>query len=226
MTYLSPRASIVPVCLLLAIHPSTGAPQTDSGRWQKELEAFAREDQERSPKEGGIVFVGSSSIRLWEVERFLPGLGVVNRGFGGSEMSDVLEHLDRLVLVHRPRMVVLYAGDNDIAAGEDPAQVSEEFAELARRLHQSLPDTRLVYLSIKPSLARWQLFPQMQQANAAIERYCRRHDRCQFVDVSRVMLNDEGKPRADLFADDGLHLSQPGYRLWSDLVRPLLQDGH
>lgn len=224
MSYRPLRAGVLMVCLLLSIHATSGAPQAEPGRWQKELDEFARQDQEHPPKEGGIVFVGSSSIRLWPIERFLPGLGIVNRGFGGSEMSDVLEHLDRLVLVHRPRLVVLYAGDNDIAAGEDPAQVAQEFTELARRLHEALPHTRLVYVSIKPSLARWQLFPQMQQANAAIERYCRDEDRCQFVDVSRVMLDEQGKPRADLFVDDGLHLSASGYQLWSDLVRPLLQD--
>jgi lysophospholipase L1-like esterase len=224
MNPLNQCAFILLVFLLLAIRPLSGMPQADSERWQKELEAFARQDQQQPPEKGGIVFVGSSSIRLWEVERFFPGLKVLNRGFGGSQLSDVLQHLDRLVLAHRPRLVVVYAGDNDIAAGEQPSQVAREFTELAQRLHEALPQSRLVYLSIKPSLARWQLFPQMQQANEAIERYCQSHDRCEFVDVSRVMLDGEGKPRADLLVDDGLHLNESGYRLWSDLVRPLLRD--
>jgi lysophospholipase L1-like esterase len=208
-------------CVLLAIADWSQA-QTKPSRWANELAEFQRQDDQRRPQPGGIVFVGSSSIRMWDVETLLPGYGIVNRGFGGSQMSDALEHMDRLVLVHRPRLVVLYEGDNDIAAGESPADVAKEFQEFARRLRVALPETQLVYLSIKPSLARWELYRQMQQANAAIEAYCQQDDRCRFVDVSQVMLNDQRQPRPELFLADGLHLNETGYRLWSDLVRPLL----
>jgi lysophospholipase L1-like esterase len=213
-------------CCVLSADVHRNWAQTNPSRWHEELEAFERQDNQRPPEPGGIVFVGSSSIRMWDTDRFLSGHDIVNRGFGGSQMSDALQYIDRLVLVHRPRLVVLYEGDNDIAAGEAPAQIANEFQEFARRLQQALPDTHLVYLSIKPSLSRWEQYPQMQQVNATIATYCRQQDHCHFVDVSQVMLNEQGKPRAELLEADGLHLNETGYRLWSDLVRPLLKERH
>jgi lysophospholipase L1-like esterase len=197
--------------------------ETDAARWEETIQQFERQDRDHPPQPGGLLFVGSSSIRLWDVEKTLPGRAILNRGFGGSQMSDVLHYLDRIMLVYRPRCVVLYEGDNDIAAGEAAAQVADEFRQLAQRLHQALPDTRLVYLSIKPSLARWHLYGKMQQANQAIAEYCQQHDRCQFVDVSQVMLDAQGQPLKELFVEDGLHMNDEGYRRWSRLVEPLLK---
>jgi lysophospholipase L1-like esterase len=130
--------------------------------------------------------------------------------------------MDRIVIAYRPRLVIVYAGDNDIAAGEPAAQIAAEFQQFAERLRRQLPDTRLVYLSIKPSIARWPLFAEMQRANQAIAEYCSRHERCHFVDVGKELLDAQGMPRREFFQDDGLHLNEMGYTRWAEQVRPYL----
>ena len=192
----------------------------DVARWEDNVQAF--EKLHSSAPRDGILFVGSSSIRLWDTEFHFPRQAVINRGFGGSQMSDLLHYWDRIVLPLHPRIIVLYEGDNDIAGGEPATQVASEFAQLAARVADQLPGCRLIFLSIKPSLKRWKLYDEMKKANDAIERICDDHDFCHFVDVSTVMLGGDGKPLPELFVDDGLHLNQAGYVRWTKLVRPLL----
>ncbi len=206
----------------LAVACSYCAGAEEATRWENVIQQFEQHDQTQPPQPNGILFVGSSSIRMWDADKTLPGYGILNRGFGGSQMSDVLHYMDRIVLNYRPRLIVLYEGDNDIAAGDAPAQIAEEFTQFEQRLHESLPQTQLVVMAIKPSIARWALYPKMKQANDAIEQYCRAHDRCHFIDVSQVMLDEQGQPSKSLFVDDGLHMNAEGYRRWSALLRPLL----
>jgi len=192
-------------------------------RWEADIVAFEQQDQVQPPARGGVVFAGSSSIRMWDLAASFPQLGALNRGFGGSQMSDLLRYVDRIVIKYEPRVVVIYEGDNDLASGESPAQVADEFRQLAERLRAQSPMTDVIFLSIKPSVARWQLYPQMQQANAKIAEYCQRHPRLHFLDVGHVLLNEQGQPRPELFADDGLHLNAAGYQRWSALAQPLIE---
>ena len=177
-------------------------------------------------QKASAVFVGSSSIRFWDLEKWFPKQEPtpLNRGFGGSEIRDSIVHLDRVVLRHRPRVVVLYAGDNDIAGGKSAETVVADFEEFVAKTRSGLPDVRLAYVAIKPSLARWKLASEMQQANERIEATCAKDNQLTFVDIWGPMLGDDGRPRPELFRSDGLHLNAEGYALWTKLVLPVLAD--
>ncbi|WP_239492192.1 SGNH/GDSL hydrolase family protein [Luteitalea sp. TBR-22] len=192
-------------------------------RWAKEIAAFEAEDATRPFPEGGTVFVGSSSIRLWDLATAFPGRPVLNRGFGGTQIGDSVRHVERLVLRHRPATVIFYAGDNDLAAGRTPQQVQADFHAFVTRVHTALPRTRIAFIAIKPSLARWALIAKVREANRLVRAECDRDDRLGYVDVDGPMLGWDGKPRPDLFIQDGLHLSAKGYALWNTLVAPFLE---
>jgi lysophospholipase L1-like esterase len=192
-------------------------------RWEPAITAFERQDRAKPPPKQGIVFVGSSTIRLWDLARSFAGLDVINRGFGGSELADSVHFAPRIVLPYEPRTVVLYAGDNDIAAGRSPERVSADFRDFVRLVHARLPKTRIVFLSIKPSKQRWRLYPTARRANALIEEMCKSDDRLVYVDLATPMLGADGTPRPELFVGDGLHLSPKGYELWASLLKPQLK---
>jgi lysophospholipase L1-like esterase len=218
---------------LMAVLPAAGLPvgpvrtqdKPDFARWEKEIAAFERQDRERPPPPGAVLFVGSSSIRLWDLPKSFPGVAVINRGFGGSQLADAVHFVPRIVLRYRPRVVVLYAGDNDTAAGKGPRQVADDFRAFARAVHKELPGTRIVYVSIKPSPQRWPLWDRMRKANELIEAACKQDERLTFVDVARAMLGKDAKPRPELFAKDGLHLKEKGYALWATALKPHLGSG-
>lgn len=200
-----------------------GAALAQSGDWTKEIAAFEAQDREAPPRQGGVVFVGSSSIRLWDLSGSFPGIPVLNRGFGGSHISDSIRFVDTLVLRHSPRTVVVYAGDNDLSAGKTPATVAADFATFVARVHAALPETRIAFIGIKPSLERWALISRVREANALIRKQCEADDRLGFIDVDGPMLGWDGKPRQELLVEDGLHLAPKGYELWTVLVRPFVE---
>ena len=144
---------------------------------------------------------------------------VLNCGFGGSQLADVCHSADRLILPYRPEVVFVYAGDNDTAAGKSPEEISRDFADLVQRVHATLPETRIVFLSIKPSPQRWTLFPRMQQANDFVRKQTEQNERLHFLDVGQVLLGVDGTPQRDLYRADGLHLNEAGYRRWAELVQ-------
>jgi lysophospholipase L1-like esterase len=192
-------------------------------RWEKEILAIEQRDREKAPPQDGIVFAGSSSILLWDVARSFPGLPVINSGFGGSQIADSTHFADRLIIKHRPRTVVFYAGDNDINANRTPAQVRDDFKAFAQTVHKDIATTKIVFISVKPSPARWKQFEAQKRANALVEAYCKDDERLLFVDVVKAMLGADGQPRPELYAKDGLHLNADGYKVWADLLRPHLK---
>lgn len=200
-----------------------GAQAPAGDRWAEAMQAFAEADEKAPPPEGGIVFVGSSSIRLWDLGASFPGLPAINRGFGGSQLPDSVRHIERLVLRHAPKTVVLYAGDNDLAAGRTPAQVVDDFKAFVAKVHQALPQARIAFIAIKPSLARWALIAKVREANAGVRAVCDADDRLGYIDIDGPMMGYDARPRADLFVDDGLHLSAKGYALWTVLTRPFVE---
>ena len=211
--------------ILLAVVP-VSAQQPPAGlapdRWEKDISAFEAADKMSPFPKGGIVFVGSSTIRLWDVATHFPDLKILNRGFGGSELADAVRHIDRLVLKHEPRLVVVYAGDNDVGGGRLAEQVAVEFERFVRAVHSRLPQTRILYLGIKPSILRWIQVDRMRTANEMIRAICERDDRLGFLDFDDMMLGWDERPRRELFVEDGLHLSPQGYQLWSAIIRPYL----
>jgi lysophospholipase L1-like esterase len=191
--------------------------------WAGEIAKFEAADQATPFAPGGIVFVGSSSIRLWDLASAFPGRRVLNRGFGGTQILDSVRHLDRLVIGHKPATVVFYAGDNDLSAGRTPHQVLADFEAFAAGVHAALPSTRIAFIGIKPSIARWALIAKVRDANRLVRDFCDRDDRLGFVDVDAAMLGWDGKPRPELFVKDGLHMSPKGYEIWNMLVRPFIE---
>jgi lysophospholipase L1-like esterase len=190
--------------------------------WKDAIEAFQKQDAAEPPPKQGIVFVGSSSIRMWDLKKSFPDLPAINRGFGGSQICDATHYADQLIIKHHPRAVVLYAGDNDMAAGKKSHQVQRDFREFVKTVHKELPETRIVFISIKPSVARWKLAQKMRKANRLIQSDCQKDEKLVFVDVWEAMLED-GHPRKDLLRDDGLHMNDQGYAIWTTLVRPKLE---
>lgn len=220
-------------CLVLSLaivlpSPTAGNAQNkkaaEVNRWEKTIQGFEEQDRKLMPAKGGVLFVGSSSIRMWDLKACFPKLDALNRGFGGSEVSDAVHFADRIILKHEPRTVAIYAGDNDISRGKSPDQVREDFKELVAVIRAKLPKTRIVYIAIKPSIKRWKLIEQVRDANQMIVDMAKQDDRVVFVDIDKPMIGEDGLPRKELFIADGLHLSEEGYKLWSDLVRPHLVD--
>jgi alpha-L-fucosidase len=179
-------------------------------------------DRANPPAPGGILFAGSSTIRMWNLEKYFPGLNAMNRGFGGSQYDDLVHYSERVILPYRPRVIVLYSGDNDIAHGKNPERVFADFRALMAKIRHSLPDTQIVVLGIKPSIARWDKWGTMQNANSLMRDFALKNPDVQYVDGAPCMFGADGKPRPELLLKDGLHFSHEGYLLWSDLVRPLL----
>ena len=196
-----------------------GASTTEDDRWRPSFDAFTAADKLHAPRAGGVLFVGSSSIRLWnDLEREFETAAVIKRGFGGSRMADCARYVDQLVLPYRPRLVIVYAGDNDLAEGRSPQQVLQSFTEFVQRVRHALPETRIAYLSIKPSPLRVELMPSMIQTNALIASYAARTPNLDYIDVYSKMLDSQGQPRADLFLADSLHLNAAGYAIWKAVI--------
>ena len=196
----------------------------EENRWEKAIQAFERQDAENPPPKGEIVFIGSSSIRMWKTSEDFPEFTIINRGFGGSQTADSVEFAGRIAIPYAPRLVVLYAGDNDISSGKSPEQVLEDTKVFFDLVHEALPKTRIAYVSIKPSLSRWHLVEKMRAANALIRAHTETDPRLQFVDIDTPMIGGDGRPRKELFIQDGLHLSREGYDLWNSIIRPYLRE--
>jgi lysophospholipase L1-like esterase len=210
--------------LFVSVPVAPAVAEGPSARWEPAIQAFEKQDAENPPPEHGVLFVGSSSIRLWDLKKSFPDKRYINRGFGGSQIADSIAFVDRLVLKHEPRVVIMYAGDNDIAAGKTPQVVASDFATFQKKVHAKLPKTRIMYVAIKPSLKRWNLYPQMAQANQRIAELCASDGRLTYLDIATPMLDEDGKPKPDLFRDDGLHLNKKGYAVWSAVVAKHLND--
>ncbi|HZU39230.1 MAG TPA: SGNH/GDSL hydrolase family protein [Gemmataceae bacterium] len=192
-------------------------------RWEKAIARFEQQDLKSPPPRNAVLFVGSSSIVFWDLPKYFPGEKAINRGFGGSEIIDSVHFAPRIVLKYQPRLIVFYAGDNDIAAGTTPEQVLADFKTFVTVVHKDLPRTRILYLSIKLSPLRWSLADKMRRANRLIEGYCKQEPLLTYLDVASPLLDDKGKPQRRYFRRDGLHLSAQGYDVWTSLVRPYLK---
>lgn len=204
------------LCAALLIPALVFAQSGQASRWQADFDAFALSDQQRGMQRGGVVFVGSSSIRLWDgleagFDRFPV---VLKRGFGGSTMTDCADHVERLVLAYEPRLVVVYAGENDLAAGAGPDEVLGNLRRFVDALRRAQPATSIAYISIKPSPLRAHLLPSIRETNTRIREYLAGLPDAQFIDVYAAMLDENGAPRAELFREDRLHLNASGYALW------------
>jgi len=198
--------------MTLSITANAQAPDPDPGRFTESIAAFESWDSKNSFPEDSILFVGSSSIRFWPTATAFPGKPIINRGFGGSEISDVNHYFEQVVSPYNASMVLLYAGDNDIARGKGPEQVFEDFREFAAKVRAESGQAMVLYISIKPSDARWEHWPAMMEANDLIREYIAELPGFTYVDLAMPLLKENGQPR-DVFIGDGLHLNDYGYEL-------------
>jgi lysophospholipase L1-like esterase len=193
--------------------------------WEPSIRKFEQADKANPPKPGGIVFTGASSIRLWETlgDEMKP-LEVMNRGFGGSQYSDLNQYAKRIVIAYHPRAVVVYEGDNDLAAGspKTPEIVANDARQFVKIVHSELPDTWIYIMSIKPSYLRWNEWPKMKAANKLIEDFAKTQDRVQYIDVAAPMFEGQEKPPRDLYLEDGLHPTAKCYAMWTASIKPIL----
>lgn len=210
------------LCLTLAAALPTSARDftPDPGRYEDNMLQFEREDAENYPPPGCVIFMGSSSIRGWKtLDEDFAGMDVVRRGYGGSQISDAIYYVERIVVPYHPTAIVLYAGDNDIG-GKGADVVVADFKEFVRTVHSYIGPRAIYFIAIKPSIARWNLWPQMQKANAAIEQWAATQDAVYYIDIATPMLGADGKPRPELFQEDGLHMTREGYTVWTEAVKP------
>lgn len=217
------RFGFATITLLLssAVYSQT-EDKKEQNRFEKDIVKFENSDRENPPTKREILFLGSSSIRLWDLEKWFPNQRCINRGFGGSQISDSNHFFDRVVKPYEPRAIVMYAGDNDLAAGKSPAKVVADFKLFLGKVKSSLPSTRVIFIAIKPSIARWNLVDEVKEANKSIQSLANDNPNLDFADIQTPMLGKDGRPIKELFRADGLHLNEKGYQVWFKVVSPMI----
>lgn len=196
---------------------TAGTSAQDPHRFDEAIEKFA----ELAFPEGTelSVFTGSSSIRFWEdLEMDCEGAQVVNTGFGGSQMTDLLYFLDETVLRFNASKVYIYEGDNDIAEGKDPKDILKSSKEVTEKILEKKPDTKIYFISAKPSPSRWAYKEEYIAFNSLLKNYCENEPQLTFLDVWNPMLNDRGRPIPTIFVEDSLHMNRLGYLLWKEII--------
>lgn len=227
-------ARFLPSCLAILLiagcssaPPAPKAPplvpqQVSNAVWEEDMRRFAAEDAVAPPPRQGVLFVGSSSIRLWTtLAADFPGVPVINRGFGGSEIRDSTWYADRIIVPYAPRQVLIYAGDNDLFSGRTPAQLRDDFRAFVLRVRKDLPRARIAYISNKPSPSRAHLLAAQREANALIQAESVRL-KVDFIDIFTPMLDAQENPREELFIEDRLHMNAKGYAIWREVIAPYL----
>jgi lysophospholipase L1-like esterase len=190
----------------------------------EDIRDFQKQDSISFPKKNETLFVGSSSFRLWkDVGQYFPKHVIINRGFGGSTLPDVIRYFSQIILPYEPKQIVIYAGENDVAGGATPEQVSERFTNLITMVRSKLPDARIIYVAMKPSPSREKFQAAMISANNRIRDHISRMSNAAFVDIYTLMLTPDGKMRPELFGRDMLHMNEKGYAIWSTAIEAELE---
>jgi lysophospholipase L1-like esterase len=209
---------------VLTVSAQTEQNDPDPLRFEDQIASFKNWDSKNSFPEKAILFTGSSSARMWNTAESFPDYPVINRGFGGSHISDVQYFFDDVIAPYNPSVIVLYAGDNDVAAGKSTDQIVDDYKRLSEQIISQFPEISLLFVSIKPSSSRWSLWPQMMEVNNQIEQYSSVNKQLFYVDLATPLLTSDGTPDDSLFMDDLLHLNEAGYDRWNDAIAPVLDD--
>lgn len=213
------------VCVFMAVAVAVvclAEPKAEN-RFEKEIRVFEKTDSKNTAADNAILFVGSSSIRMWATQDYFPKLKVINRGFGGSQISDVIHFSHRIVFPYKPKLIVFYAGDNDVAVGKKAQRVFDDYKSFVKLAREQLPKTPIIFIAIKPSMSRWKLWPEMKKANAMIEGFCQSDPALFYFDAATPLLGTDGKPNNDLFMPDLLHLNAQGYKAWTKRLTPVIE---
>jgi lysophospholipase L1-like esterase len=197
--------------------------QDKADKWEKDIATFEAQDKAAPPPRNEIVFVGSSTIRMWKTSEAFPDLKVINRGFGGSEIADAVKYAERIVLPCQPRIVVVFAGGNDINAGKTPEKVADDFKALASKIHGALPKTKVYYITLFPNVKRRAQDEKCVKVNELIHAFTKTDERLGYIDTAVKMRAADGGPRPELLRDDGLHMNDDGYKIWNEIVGAVLR---
>lgn len=215
---------LLPMFTMLGGNTSRAADEAGFARWEKEIRTFEEIDRVKPPPKGAILFTGSSSIRLWKtLTEDFPDHVVLNRGFGGCQLADVIHFADRVVFPYEPRQIVLYGGANDINAGKTPGRVLADFQELAGLVRGRLPHCEILFIAIAPNPARWDQVERVRLANQLVRQFTEEQPRLAFIDTFYAMLGTNGLPLPDIFVEDRLHMNPKGYTIWREIVRAYLK---
>ncbi|MBL7697042.1 MAG: G-D-S-L family lipolytic protein [Chitinophagaceae bacterium] len=198
--------------------------QHEEKPFYEDIQNFKKSDRENPPPQNAIVFVGSSSFTMWkDVQDYFPGYTIINRGFGGSTLEQAVDYADDIIIPYRPKQVVIYSGENDVAGGDVTADdVVHRFVTLFKKIRNKLPDVNIVYISMKPSPSRKKFIPVMADANEKIKDFLSKDKNATYVDVAKRMIDGSGNPREELFLDDMLHMKKEGYQIWKEELDPVL----
>ena len=221
----APKApAAAPVAPAAAPAAAEGPPAAPANPWESEVQAYEKADAKSAPPAGAVLFVGSSTIRMWGTlaEDFRP-LKVIARGVGGCQVPDMVYFAERIVIRYRPRQIVFYAGDNDVASKRTAEQVLADFRAFVEKTRPALPDAPIHFLSIKPSPSRANVWPEALRANRLVREYCEKTPGLHYIDTATVLLDAQGNAKPECFLQDMLHMNRKGYELWIPIIRASLE---
>lgn len=210
---------------LLLLFIAAAPVQAQQPAFWNDIAAFKKQDSVAFPGTGKILFVGSSSFTKWtDVQAYFPNHPIINRGFGGSTLPDVIRYENEVIFPYQPKQVVIYCGENDVAADTNTTGtvVFERFKKLFTDIRTKMPGVPVMFVSLKPSPSRWHMRARTMEANRLIKKYLKKKKHTRFIDVWDVMLNEKGEPREELFINDRLHMNADGYKIWQGLMEPYL----
>lgn len=211
------RITVVIISILVAMTTSA------QNRWEPFIQAFEERDKTDPPPENAILFAGSSSIVFWRtLKEDMTPLVVINRGFGGSQMHELNMYRDRIVTNYKPKAIVIYEGDNDVAAGKSVNDIVSQYEDFIAHIDKKLSSTEIYLIAVKPSIARAAMWDTMKAVNTRLQKLADEHTKVHYLDIASPMLQESGVVKEDLFVDDGLHLNAKGYEVWTNVVRPVL----
>jgi lysophospholipase L1-like esterase len=193
--------------------------------YAEEIRAFKEKDSIAMPAKGQILLAGSSSFTLWkDVQNYFPAYPILNRGFGGSSLTDLIYYAEEVIFKYEPKQIIIYCGENDFAGNDTlyPAQVAQRFFDLFAMIRARYKKVPIAYISMKPSPARQHLMPKFNVANVMIRNFLKKKKRTTYIDVYHKMLDKEGKPMREIFGPDNLHMNAKGYAIWKELIEPVL----
>ena len=213
-------AALLATCFLCS---AQSAMSESESRWGPYIQRFEGSDKNNPPLQGAILFVGSSSILYWRTltEDMAP-LKVINRGFGGSQMFELNMFRDRIVTNYKPRAIVVYEGDNDVAAGKNTEEIIGAYEDFVQHIDKVLPDSDICFISAKPSIKRAHMLSQQTEVNERLKSMADSRDDMCYLDVAKSMFNEKGEIRAEIFVADNLHPNAAGYKVWKDVIKPVL----
>lgn len=193
--------------------------------YYKDIQAFKKQDSLQAPPKNAILLIGSSSFTRWkDVHDYFPGYALLNRGFGGSSLLDLIRYANDIIFPYQPKQIVIYCGENNLAASDSVTSqmVVERFKALFGLIRKQLPSTPIAFISLKPSPSRQHLMAKMVAANRGIKKYLKRKKNTAYIDVYHAMLTTEGLPMSHIFVEDKLHMNAQGYAIWKTAIEPYL----